>query len=203
MQIYINEHHQNSAVLKTVRPNNHKVFVRNIISVSGIAAIIILVLIYLDKMVGLDVFMMPLEMLGITINQSSILTISIFVFLGASIIFLVLNYLNINNLRYEFYDDRIVLYESSALVFLTHKEISYKNIVKISFNYNGFMNKILSSGEIVIDVTGMKEGSMKMEMMDQTEELVAQLLKIIKEHNSLQQMQFEENYKIGKIMNKF
>jgi hypothetical protein len=55
----------------------------------------------------------------------------------------------------------------------------------------------------VIDVTGMKEGFVKMEVIDETDQVVQQLLKIVQEYNSLQQMQFQENYRIGNIMKRF
>jgi membrane protein YdbS with pleckstrin-like domain len=203
MQIYINETPPSTALLKTVRPNIHKVFVRDLIYISSIAAVIVLLLIYLDKVVGLDVFVTSFDAIGIDIQSSSVKLIIIFVFIGAAFIYLMVNYLRVMNLRYEFYSDHIKFYESVAWVALSHTEIPYKNIVKISYNYTGFMNKLLNSGEIVIDVTGMKEGSVKMEIIDQTEELVEQLLKIVKDYGALQQMQFEENRKISNIMKKF
>jgi hypothetical protein len=176
---------------------------KNILYVFGIAALIILILAYLDSIVGLEVFLVPLEAFGISVNPNNILLTTIILFIAAAILFLVINYLNMTHIRYEFYDDRLKLYEPTLWVILIPREISFKNIVKISYNYAGFTNKLFKSGEIVIDVTGMKEGFVKMEVIDQAEELVEQLLKIVNEYNSLQQMQFEENQRIGNIMKKF
>jgi len=203
MQDYIHENHQSFTIIKTVRPNIKKVFLRNLLYVSGVAAGIILILVYLNMMVGLDVFMTVSEAFGINIDASSILPIAIFVFLGFAIVYLVINYLSVVNLRYEFYDNHLKLYEPVLGLFLTHRDISYKNIVKISYNYDGFVNKLFKSGEITIDVTGMKDGFVKMEVIDDTEQLVGQLLKIVQDFNSIQQMQFQENYKIGNIMRRF
>jgi hypothetical protein len=203
MQTYVTEQYNTVTPIKIVRPNIHKVLVKNLIIISSIVAGIILILVYLDKMVGLDVFMMPLEALGITIDPGNSLSIIISIFVGIIIIFLVTNYLNIINVKYEFYADRIKLYEPTLLVIIAPKEILYKNIIKISYSYDNVINKLLSSGEITIDVNGMKDDPIKMEVIDQTEELVAQLLKIIADYNSLQQMQFEENRRINSIMKKF
>jgi hypothetical protein len=203
MQTYITENRQSFTVIRTVRPNIQKVFIRNLLYISGAAAGIILILVYLNSMVGLDVFLTVFQAFGITVDPGSILSTSILVFLGIALLYLIINYLNVINLRYEFYDNRIRLYEPQLWLFLTHRDISYKNIVKISYNYEGLINKLFRSGEIVIDVTGMKEGFVKMEVIDDTQQLVGQLLKIVQEYNSLQQMQFQENFRIGNIMRRF
>ena len=200
---YINDARQNFTILKTVRPNIHKVFVKNLLYVSGIAAGIILLLVYLNSTVGLDVFMTVFDAFGINVDPGALLSLTIMIFIGIVIVFLAGSYLSITNLRYEFYDNHLRMFEPTLLLFLTHKDISYKNIVKISYNYDGIINKVFKSGEIVIDVTGMKEGFVKMEVIDDTEPLVQQLLKIVQEYNSLQQMQFQENYRIGNIMKRF
>jgi hypothetical protein len=148
-------------------------------------------------------FVTSFEALGVGGQLDDIKLIMIFIGLGAAILYLVINYLSIMNSRYEFYGDYMRLYESKTWIVKTYKDIPYKNIIKISYEYTGFMNKLLNAGEITIEVTGMKEGSVKMEVIDQTEELVAQLMKIVNEYRSLQQMQFEENRKIGNIMRRF
>ncbi|MGV8171450.1 MAG: hypothetical protein ACP5OA_02025 [Candidatus Woesearchaeota archaeon] len=203
MQVYINETAPKTTLLKTVQPNKGKVFVKNLIYVSGTAAGIILLLMYLDNVVGLEVFMIPLKLLGVNIDANSILFTAIAIFLGIAIIFLAFSYFSIAGVRYEFYEDRLRIYQPTLLFFSTLKEVSYKNVVKISYDFNGFMNKLLSAGDVTIDVTGMKEGFVKMELIDETEELVEKLLKIVKDYNSLQQMQFEENRKIDNIMKRF
>ena len=203
MQNYIDEHNMTLAPVKTVKPNVAKLFLENIIYVFGIAAVICIILIYLNNAVGLDVFLIPLEMLGIVVDTQNVLVIMMSIYLAFAIVYLVFNYLSNANLKYEFYADRVRMYESTLFVFKTNRDIYFKNIVKISYNYKGFMNKILHSGEIVVDVTGMKEGFVKMVMIDQTEDLVNQLLKIVSDYNALQQMRFQENIKIGNIMRKF
>ncbi|MGV8141955.1 MAG: hypothetical protein ACP5NW_05940 [Candidatus Woesearchaeota archaeon] len=203
MQTFITEVRQSNIPKKIIKPNIHKVFVKNLITVSGIAALIILLLVYMDKIVGLDVFLMPFESLGITVQGENILMVSILIFLGLTVGILAVNYLNIINLKYELYDDHLRVYNSVAWLFMTNKEIPYNNILKMSYNYDGFMNKLLSCGDITIDLTGMKEGFVKLELLDRTEELMAELMKTINEYKSLQQMQFEENRKINNIMKKF
>lgn len=202
MQDYINAS-DTSNIIRIVKPNVFKVFVKNFIYISAAAAGIILILVYLDRMVGLDTFVSVLEVFGITVDPDAILRVSIICFLFIAALSLLLNYLNITKLRYEFYSDKMRIYESAALIFSEHKDIPYKNVVKISYNYDGFLNKMFHSGNITIEMTGMKEGSVKMELIDQTEELVEQLMKIITAYNSLKQMQFAENHKIDSIMKRF
>jgi hypothetical protein len=202
MQTYI-DNRLNTSVMKTVRPNIPKVFVKNLLYVSGIVVGVIILLIYLNKMVGLETFMIPFEALGITVDTSNILLITISAFLVCVIIYLTMSYLSATNLRYEFYSDRLKIYSPTLIFLVTPKEIQYRNVVKISYNYEGVLNKLLKAGDINIDVTGMKEGSVKLEFVDNTEELTAQMLKMIKDYNALQQMQFEENAKIGNIMKRF
>jgi hypothetical protein len=203
MQEYVAERNLNPTILKTAHPNINKVFLKSLVYASGIIACIIVILIYLNNEVGLDIFMTVFETLGINIEPGSILIITILIALGITIVFLASKYLGIVNQRYEFYDNHLTIYEPTALVLLTHKDISYRNIVKISFNYEGFMNKLLNSGDITIDVTGMEDASVRMEVIDDARGLAEQLLRIVNEYRSLQQMQFEENRRIDGIMHRF
>jgi hypothetical protein len=203
MQTYINEYHPGFITLKTVKPDVKKVFIKNILIVFSVTLGIIALLFYLNSLVGLDVFLIPFEALGMEVGTEGLLLNTILIFLGAAVIFIIFNYLAVINIRYEFYNDHMKIYEPVLWVFITNSEVPYKNIVKISYNYTGLTNKLLNSGEIVIELTGMEDGSVTMQVIDDTEQVVDHLLKIVKDYNAVQQMQFEENYKINNIMRKF
>jgi hypothetical protein len=189
--------------LKTIRPNVGKIFLDKLLTIGIVIILLVAAIIFVNSIVGLGIFLDILQTFNINVSSADILLgIILIIIVGAGLILLV-NYLANKNVRYEFYKDRIRVCETQAFVIIQCKDIPLKNITRITYNYEGTINKILHSGTIILDITGMKETKQELRFVDNIEETVQYIQKILQEYQSLQQMQFQENYKIGNIMKKF
>src|SRR3989344_424189 len=121
---------------------------------------------------------------------------------GSSIFLLLGNYLAARNLRYEFYQNKLIAYETAFLLFINSKEVPYQNIVRVSYNNDGIFNTIFNSGTIVLELSGMKENNIRIEFIDDPQQIVQYMQKLIRESMYVQQAQFIENSKIDNIINR-
>lgn len=188
---------------KTLKPNIKKIFSKNIFSVVGAVLLIIIVLSVVNWFFGLDIFLAPFETWDVSINPSKILLYAILTIVAVTIFLLIGNYLVTRNVRYEFYQDKLILYKNLFLIFIKSKEIPYQNITKISYNNDSIFNKIFNSGTIVLDLSGMKESKVELEFIDNVTENVKYIQGIVQEFKSIQQAKFTEDYKIGEILGKY
>ncbi|MBI3027050.1 hypothetical protein HYY70_02965 [Candidatus Woesearchaeota archaeon] len=202
MQDYV-EFTPRKAEVKVLKPNIKKVFLKNLIGVVSFLLLASVILVIFNSLVGLDIFFVIFEVFGIAISQSALLGYMILIILAISALLLGLSYLANANLRYEFYQDKLILYENNLLVFVNSAEIPYKNIVKISYDNSGVFNKIFNSGAVILDTSGIKSNTIKLNFIDNAEQTAQYIHSLISEFASIQQAVFTENYKIGKIVDKF
>ncbi len=188
---------------QTLKPNIKKIFLKNFINFFIILFSISIVLFIINLQVGLDVFLLPFKTFGIDISTYSMLLYLISIIIGIFIFLLLVNYLIASNSRYEFNHNKLVLYENVFLVFIKSEEIPYQNIVKVTYNKNGVFNKILNSGTIVLELTGMKEDKIKMEFIDNVEQTAEHIENIRRRFMYIQQAQFTEKYRVDNILNRF
>ena len=172
-------------------------------NIASVVLLIIIILLIFHWQVGLDLFLELFEIFDVSFNPSKIWLYSISLILGVTLLLLLVNYLVVGKLRYEFYQSKLVVYENTFLVFVNPKEIPYPNIVKISYNNDGIFNKVFNSGSIVLELSGMKEDKFKLELIDNIEQNVKYLQSLIQQFKNIQQAQFTENYKINKILDRY
>ena len=202
VQNYIQYPQNQSNQFQTLKPNIKKIFLKNLFTVAGAILLIAIILLVVHFVVGLGIFMAIFETFGINIKPFTIFLYSFSVIIGISIFLLLGNYLVTGNLRYEFYQNKLIAYENALLVFINSKDIPYQNIVRVSYNNDGFFNTIFNSGTIVLELTGMKENKIELEFIDDIERTVQYIQNLIRESISTQQAQFTENYRIGNILNR-
>lgn len=186
-----------------VYPNAGKEFLKNLISIFVLVIIIIGLLIYLQTQVGPGLIEDVLSAFEIQINTGMItLGISLFFIIGAAAL-LLFNYMGIKNQKYILYNDRIDYTGTQALVFLQKETIPFNNITRITFSNEGIMNKLLSCGEVKLELSGLKIPSILLESIDGPDRLTELIQQKINQYNMQKQMQFQEQRKIEGIMKKF
>ena len=193
---------QNQNQFRVLRPNIKKIHLKNLSTITGIVFLISIILLMLHLSVGLDVFLLVFEAFGITVNPSKVLLSAIVGILAVSALLMLGNYLAARNLRYELYQDKLIIYKNALLVLVDSKEIPYQNIVKISYNNNGIFNSLFNSGTIVLELTGMGENKVELQFVDNIQQTAQYMQNLIREYMNIQQAQFTENYKIGNILNR-
>jgi len=71
-----------------------------------------------------------------------------------------------------------------VFVLIDSKEVPYNNISRIGFGYEGFLNSLFKTGAITLELTAMKEKELKMEFIDNAEQVAKYIQKMIGEFKS-------------------
>lgn len=187
-----------------IKPNIKKVFLMNVIKIVSVAAFISLLDILFVRIIGKDFFQDVLAGLNVTAEFSmwhftlwSILAIVVII-----TVVLITNYFVLGNVRYEFYPDKIIHYKSMLFVLLKSKEIPYGNIARINFDYEGFLNSLFNTGTITIELSAMKEKELKMEFIDNAEQVVRYIQGMIQNYKTRYYAQRTEGYRVDNIFNR-
>ncbi|MBU0628679.1 MAG: hypothetical protein KKC75_05785 [Nanoarchaeota archaeon] len=187
------------AALAEIRPNVKKAFISNLVFVGITVTLIIGIVLYLNSIVGLDVFLDTFREFGIEVSASSIIRWFIFFVILFTVLLLIKNYASLGKVAYTLYPDKLV-YSKSLLIFqVSAKEIPYQNIAKISYE----KKSTLSAGKIVIDLTGIKETKMELEFIDNPEEVMKQMQDAINKYRANYYAQYSQDYRFQNIMSKF
>jgi len=202
VQPYI-KYPQEKKKFQTLKPNIKKIFLKNVFKVISAVLLIIIFLFSVNYIFGSDVFLVPFESFDIEVNPTKAILYPIFTVLVITIFLLLSNYAVTRNVRYELYNNKLILYKNMILILTKPKEIPFQNIVKISYNTNDIFDKIFNSGTIVLELSGMKESKVELEFIDNVEQTVKYIQSIIQNFRNIQQAQFAEKYKIGKIFDKY
>ena len=158
------------------------------------------ILALLDKTAGLGTFLEIFSAFGITVSPSKVLLYFVIAVVSASFFILIISYFAAKNIRYEFYKNKMIAYQSSLLVLVNSKEIPYQNIARVSYSKQGFMNNIFDSGTIAMQLSGLKEESTKLVFIDNIEQVVQYIQGLVRDYMYTKQAQFTQNYKIGSIL---
>jgi len=179
-----------------IKPNIKKAFLSNILFVSLIVAAVIATLVYLNNVVGLDVFIITFKEIGITISPSKLLAWFIIFILFITALLLILNYIVLAKISYTLYPDKILYGRSFFIVQLTSQEIPYSNISKVSYE----STPLLHTAKVVLSITGMKRSKIEIEYIDNAPELVNQLQNLINTYRANYYAKYSEDYRYQNIM---
>ncbi len=119
--------------LAEIKPNIKKAFIFNLLIVGGVVFLIICLLIYLNNIVGLNVFFDVLKQLDVRISPFAVITWSIFLILLFTGFLLILNYVMLSKNVYTIYSDKIVYSRNLFIMQLNEQIIPYSNVTKISY----------------------------------------------------------------------
>ncbi|MBW2974968.1 hypothetical protein KY366_04590 [Candidatus Woesearchaeota archaeon] len=184
------------AAVSEIKPNIKKAFILNILVVSGIVVMVIALLIYLNSIVGLDVFMEAFKELGLEVSASLLLAYSIFLILFVTALLLILNYIVLGKSSYTLYRDKMVYTKSLFIIQIRDKAVPYANVTKVSYDKKAF----LGTARIILDLTGMKEKQVELDFIDDVEEVVKEIHNLIREYRSRYYAQYAQEYRMQNIM---
>lgn len=185
-----------------INPDVKKIFLLNITKIAIILSIIISIVVIFDLIELVDVFIGILELFNINIAQMQLVYLLIFLVSIIAFVTIVINYLIISALSYEFYKDRLIYGEISTIVFKNVKEINYKNITRIYFSTESWINQLFNTGTINIDLTGMDKASIKLEFIDDIKQVTSNLQGLIDSYKVKTYSMVAGRKKIGKLKNK-
>ena len=148
--------------LSVIKPNIRKAFELNLLAIAGIIILAVLLLVFLNIMVGLDIFVDTFAMLGVRISVGAILAnLTFLVFLTVGLL-LTLNYIALGKITYTLHNDRIVYSQTFFIIHIHDKTLPYSNIAKMTYKRRPFID----TATINFELSGMKEKHMKMDFID-------------------------------------
>ena len=130
------------APIAEIKPSIKKAFISNIVIVLVIVTLIIGFMVYLNTIVGLDVFLVTFRDIGFNISPASLVGWFIFLVLFFTSLLLFLNYVALAKVSYTLYPDKIAYSKSFFIMQVSDKVVPYSNISKISFEKKPFLRKI-------------------------------------------------------------
>lgn len=186
------------APIAEIRPDIKKAFISNIFHVLVVVVLIVGTLIYLNSIVGLDVFLDTFALFGINISTSAVVFWFILLTLLFTTILLILNYVNLGKLTYTLYPDKLE-YGKSFFILQTSKVIPYANIAKITYKDKSFLN----TSKITIDLTGMKESKLELDFIDNAEEVVGKIQGLIQNYKANYYAKYSQDSRYQNIIDKY
>lgn len=187
------------APIAEIKPNIKKAFLSNILLVFVIVALIIGTLIYLNSVVGLDIFLDSFKEIGVVISPSSLLFWFISLILFFTILSLILNYIALGKITYTFYPDKMVYGRSFFIMQLSDKTIPYANIAKVSYESKSFLN----TAKVGLDLTGMKESKIEIDFIDDAQEVVKRIQELIANYRANYYAKYAQDYRYQNIMDRY
>ncbi len=185
--------------LAEIRPSVKKAFISNILFISGIVILIIAILLYLNAIVGLDIFLDSFKEIGVIISPQKLLMYSIFAIVSITVLMLLLNYVTLSKVYYTLYQDKIKYSKSLFIVQVKDQTIPYPNIARVSYKKKAFLN----TSKITIDLTGMKENKVEIDFVDDVEDVVRKIQDLMREFRARYYAQYTQDYRMNNIMGQF
>lgn len=188
----------------TLKPNKAKLIFSTGLTLLIYLAIVIGIIILLNKYVSLDVFFEGLQaIININITAADLIKFVIYIFIFVIIVSIIGNFIAGANIKYEFYRDKFVMYTNAALIFVNKKEISYQNINNVSYTNNGIFDKLFNCGKIIFELRGMKESKVVLDYIDDVEQTTKDIESLIKQDIFTQITQFQQNNRVENIMSRY
>src|SRR3989344_614937 len=181
-----------------ITPNTGKEILKNLAWIFFVIILAFALLAYVQSQT--DMIGILLEAFEIRVSDAGIIAYTGFFLAAFALLTLMLNYLNIKNVKYSFYDDRIEYSQVQLLLFMQKESIPMQDIARLTYSKQGIMNKALGCGEITIDLTGMQIPSIKLLSIDDPEGTTAILAQKVNEYRMRQQMQYQEEKNVEGIL---
>ncbi|MFH1589429.1 MAG: hypothetical protein ABIB43_02595 [archaeon] len=115
---------------------------------------------------------------------------------------IVIKYFSIKGLKYVFGETNLTIKKYFFIFFKTTKTVSYSNIAKVTIHDKGWLNSILNTGSIIIDVSRMGEKELKLKYIDNPKNFLKTIEEILRSFHVKTQTSYVEQYKIKKALDK-
>ncbi|MFH1316663.1 MAG: hypothetical protein ABII01_04035 [Candidatus Woesearchaeota archaeon] len=190
----------NNQDVHILKPNIAKIFLKNFLKLLTALLIISLLFIYIYYIKVIDSILEVFNQFGVQVDSKSFFIIFWAVVFGLFMILLLMNYIITRKTVYKFYWDKMVMTESAFLVFIESHEVPFKNIVRVSYSDDGFFNTFFKTGSITIELSGMKIKDVEIEFIDNIKGNIEFVHNIISRYRAVKQAQFDEKFRIKKIL---
>lgn len=182
-----------------IKPNITKAFIANLIFVAAIVILLISLIIYLNNLVGIDIFFDTFKEFGINITKTSVLFGMIGLVLLFTTLLLILNYVSLAKVTYTFYPDRIEYTRNFLIMQLSSKTIPLKNISKV-FSSN---KSLMKTGKVTLELSGLKDAKIDINYVDNPLQVVNLIQELIHRYKANYYAQYAQDYRFQTIVDRY
>jgi len=180
-----------------LKPDSKKLFISNLLKLTIIFILVFIGFLLLKNSGFITSFSEILQTFNINLSSDKIFIFIILVFIFVFFISILLSYLTLSNIRYSFYDEKLVCSQGFLGVKIKEITIPYDNIIRINFKEKGANN-----GDIELELSGMKNDKFVLEYISNPEEMASYIQSIIDEYKQKKYAEFTENYKRENILDR-
>lgn len=173
-----------------LKPNIKRIFLFNLAKVLGFAFLLTLPILVLKFMDLLNVFLEIGKEYGIVISPAKFVLFFILYVIGAVVVLLLINYVTLGSVRYEFYPDRMEMYISIMFVLIDSKKIPYTNISRVS----------VDKSDVVIELSGMEKKEIRMTYIDNPGQIAQYIHKMVVDASSRFYANKVRDYRFSKVL---
>jgi hypothetical protein len=149
--------------------------------------------------VGFDVFLVIFDTFDYQVEVPSLIAYAIMGYVIIAVFLILGNILICGGTKFEFFYDKVNVHSSDFIIIKTN-DISYNNVVKVTYAEGGWFNQLFKLGKITLELSGLQKGKLEMENIDNVQQMTEYIQTIIDRFKSVKQAEFTESYKIGNIM---
>jgi uncharacterized membrane protein YeaQ/YmgE (transglycosylase-associated protein family) len=162
------------------KSNANKVFLLNATFLLSAAFFLIILLGFIDNIVGLE------KLLPKFYNEQLFTNLVISI-IGASLLILILNFIIQKKLKHVFYNDKLEIKNIILFLFSTTKDLYYQDIVSVDYNIEGIINGIFHCGTVIFEYKNEDDETKKIsiKIIDDTKETISYIEDIISRNKNL------------------
>jgi len=187
------------APVARIKPNTFKAFATGLFFIIGGVLLLVSFIIYLNAAVGLSVFIIAFEALGMTVNPQAIVAWLIGLIVFFSVLITIMTYVSVANISLTLYPDKLEYATNFFIIQLKAKVIPFSSVAKVYASKGSLIN----SGKVVIDLSGSDEHSMTMDYIDNAPEVAAQIQALIQKHKANYYAQYAQDYRYQGIVDRY
>jgi hypothetical protein len=180
-----------------IHPNSHKVVLFYSAVILGIALGIGWGIIALSQFIDVEFLIETFASLGIIIETPSLTMPMIGIAVLAVFLVLFVSY-GKSHTVYEFAQDRLVHRKNFLIISLGEDDFPYNNISRVSFE-----DKILKTGNVILDFTGLKINRFTMKFIDNPQETAATIQTLINTYKAQYYAQYNQQYQQDQAFTKY
>jgi len=180
-----------------IHPNSHKVVLFYSAIIIGIALGIGWAIIALSQLIDLEFIIQAFSEIGIVIETPTLTMPMIGIAVLAVFLVLFVSY-GKSHTVYEFAQDKLVHRKNFLIISLGEEDFPYNNISRVSFE-----EKIMKTGNIILDFTGLKTDRFTMKFIDNPQEIAAQIQTLINTYKAQYYAQYNQQYQQDQVFTKY
>lgn len=175
-----------SGILMIVKPQFKKSFLQDILLIVFFAVIFLLILYILNLVYGTETIVASLQSIGILLDETGLIFVTLLSLFLVTFIILMYDAGTLYTFQYTFHPS-FFIYQKNIALFLNNRfTIPYGSIAKISYSEGGLLDKVFSTGTIILEVHDPQPKEIMLRSIENPEQIAQEIHSLITSYLSRQ-----------------